>query len=705
MAGEDHEKKSIKRLLEILKARGELGKKKQESTDYEPFPEENTVEENNEKIEEFPVPLSALKKGDGFIRFSPKGSFSDITFSDEEEVRRLLFENINNRRKFVKILSDYTKTKVYGQDFAIRNLAEIVYYHYKNCLKDDYGAPGGIDKENLFFVGGTGTGKTFLIETVCDVLNIPFHTFSIASTVSDGIKGKSYASAISELFKKVMNSDVDVEDIKSNNVLLESLGIDLDFDYSDEEIAYLFKKNKAERGIVFIDEFDKLANKENKGNNNFGNAIQNSLLRLIGEKGDLIEVETSNGKIESFSTQKVLFIAAGSFEDEISDSNETSDDFPDALDFEVFSRDSVKEKYSKSDLEQLALKSGINKEIIGRFRFVPLNKFDKEDFAQLLLSFPSPEKALLNKIIVSYFKEEEIKVIFDKSAKKYIIDEALKKDLGVRGLKSICNEIKIDLKDYFDNLNKPPEEIIINESFLREIKRKDTSKKRLFEKVSSETLRKVAFDFYDKGELDEAGKRFLELTFRNPDIYFDWFNLGIVYFKKELLEKAKNCFKKSIELFENDKYLSKNGKSFDKGLYYLAKTKVELDDPEELLEARELLLKIDEKSELYSEAKQFIKELDESVKLKDFINNLYGTVKTGHRAYEKIEERTFFEVIERVQRLSERFYSKKSRIIEARNLFEEVLKQMVADKKENESLYDSLAKYYSDLKNYENKEK
>lgn len=301
---------------------------------------------------------------------------------------------------------------IIGQEAAKKVLSVAMYNHYKRLMQthDD---EVEIDKSNIIMVGETGTGKTLLAKTVAKVLQVPFAIADATVFTQAGYVGEDVESIISRLLQAC---DYDVE--------------------------------AAEKGIIFIDEIDKIGR---KGDNPSitrdvsGEGVQQSLLKLL--EGSEVLVPPQGGrkhpeqKMIKVNTQNILFICGGAFEGidkMIAKRMETS-----AIGFKS---QSAEEDIDKANLLQyvnpMDLKSfGLIPELLGRLPVVTyLNPLDKEALRRILTE---PKNALIRQY-TKLFEYENVKLIFEEEALDYVVDKAFTYKLGGRGLRTICEMILTD---------------------------------------------------------------------------------------------------------------------------------------------------------------------------------------------------------------------------------------------------------------------
>ncbi|MCR4717322.1 MAG: ATP-dependent Clp protease ATP-binding subunit ClpX [Lachnospiraceae bacterium] len=350
--------------------------------------------------------LSSL--GMGMPRFQQVKPKKDKKKKEEKEKEpELDLNNLPAPHKIKALLDEY----VIGQDYAKKVLSVSVYNHYKrvitNTMKDIE-----IDKSNILMIGPTGCGKTYLVKTLARLLDVPLAITDATSLTEAGYIGDDVESVISKLLAA---ADNDVE--------------------------------KAERGIVFIDEIDKIAKKSsNKSRDVSGESVQQALLKLL--EGSEVEVPVGASSknamvpLANVDTTNILFICGGAFPDlediikkRLLKSNTMG--FGSELKDQYDDEDVIKE-VSMEDLREF----GMIPEFIGRLPIIcTLTHLDKEAFIRIL---KEPKNAIL-KQYQKLLELDEVDLEFDDSALEAISELAMEKKTGARALRAIIEKFMLDI--------------------------------------------------------------------------------------------------------------------------------------------------------------------------------------------------------------------------------------------------------------------
>lgn len=313
-----------------------------------------------------------------------------------------------------KEIKEFLEQYVIGQDQTKRTMAVAVYNHYKRLLqpKDDKNDVE-IEKSNMILVGETGTGKTLIAKTIARMLNVPFSIVDATVLTQAGYVGEDVESILSRLLQA---ADYDVE--------------------------------KAQRGIVFIDEIDKIAR---KGDNPSitrdvsGEGVQQALLKLL--EGTVVNVAPKGGrkhpeqKFVEVDTKDILFIAGGAFsgiERHISTRlNRQAVGYSASVADDKIDEKNLLQYVIPSDLKTF----GLIPEIIGR---LPVLSYMNPLDALTLRSILTEPKNSLIKQYTKLFEMDDVKFTIDEGALDYIVGKALEYKLGARGLRSLCEAILTD---------------------------------------------------------------------------------------------------------------------------------------------------------------------------------------------------------------------------------------------------------------------
>jgi len=373
-----------------------------------------------------------------------------------EQAHSILQEEIKKKSEFdvnqIKLskpfeIKNFLDTYVIGQDNAKRIIAVAVYNHYKRLMhvqqhdKDDV----EIEKSNIVLVGETGTGKTLLARTIAKMLHVPFTIVDATILTEAGYVGEDIESILTRLLQVA--------------------------DYNLEA---------AEKGIVFIDELDKIARKSDNPSitrDVSGEGVQQGLLKLL--EGSLVNVPPQGGrkhpdqKMIPVNTKNILFFCGGAF-----DGIERK--IGQRLNTKVvgYSASNEKERIDRENLLQYIapqdLKAfGLIPEIIGRLPVLTyLSPLDRGALRSILTE---PKNAII-KQYQRLFEMDGIKLSFDNEALDYIVEKSIEYKLGARGLRSICEAIMLD--SMFDTPSQEDKEVNITIKYAKE-KISKTDHKRL----------------------------------------------------------------------------------------------------------------------------------------------------------------------------------------------------------------------------------
>ena len=312
-----------------------------------------------------------------------------------------------------KAINEHLNDFVIGQEDAKKVISVAVYNHYKRLMQPDTIEEDiEIEKSNIIMVGRTGTGKTLIAKSIAKLLKVPFCIADATVLTEAGYVGEDVESILTRLLQA---SDYDVE--------------------------------QARRGIVFIDEIDKVARKSDNPSitrDVSGEGVQQAMLKLL--EGTVVNVPPQGGrkhpdqKMIALDTKDILFISGGAFdgiERHISNRMNTQSIGFKSNKGNDIEKDNLLQYISPQDLKSF----GLIPELIGRMPVVTyLNPLDRKAL-KLILTEP---KNALTKQYKKLFDMDGIALTFDKKAIDIIVDKAMEFKLGARGLRSICEAIMLD---------------------------------------------------------------------------------------------------------------------------------------------------------------------------------------------------------------------------------------------------------------------
>ena len=331
-----------------------------------------------------------------------------------------------------KEIKSFLDQYIIGQDQTKKVMSVAVYNHYKRLLQKQLDDEVEIEKSNIIMVGQTGTGKTLVAKTIAKMLNVPLAIVDATVLTEAGYVGEDVESILTRLLQA-----------------------------ADYDVA------KAERGIVFIDEIDKIARKSDNPSitrDVSGEGVQQAMLKLL--EGTVVNVPPKGGrkhpdqKFVEVNTQNILFIAGGAFdgiERIISKRlNRQAVGYGSSKNNEVIDKENLLQYVIPKDLKEF----GLIPEIIGRLPV--LTHMDPLDGKTLRAILTEPKNALI-KQYKKLFEMDDVDFSIEEDALQFIVDKALEYKLGARGLRSLCEAILTDVM--FELPSSSEKDLVVTKEF------------------------------------------------------------------------------------------------------------------------------------------------------------------------------------------------------------------------------------------------
>ncbi|PLS19678.1 ATP-dependent Clp protease ATP-binding subunit ClpX [Bacillus sp. M6-12] len=339
----------------------------------------------------------------------------DCAVSSLEAFEEMVETQITQSNTFLKPhqIKEELDKYIVGQDDAKKILSVAVYNHYKRIHSN---SKVDIQKTNIMLIGPTGSGKTYLMQILAKVLNVPLAIVDSTSLTEAGYVGEDVESILEKLIQK---ADGDIK--------------------------------RAEKGIIYIDEIDKIANKSIEGRKNTrdisGEGVQQALLKIVEDSEVYVNVggsPTTKRKV-LLNTKNILFVCGGAFvgiNDIVKKRLEPKKTSSIGFSLPTESKAEEKVDYDKDVTQQDVIEFGFIPEFVGRVPVVAILKpLSKEDLANILVK---PKNSVI-KQYQALFRMDGVRLKFHQSAIDYIVEEAERKKVGARGLKGVIEKRMYDI--------------------------------------------------------------------------------------------------------------------------------------------------------------------------------------------------------------------------------------------------------------------